>query len=88
MRVPPPKGVRIHLIAGTQHGGRAHLTTAPGPCVTPRNPHSPAPVLRALIVALDQWATGHRAARESRTDARRRYARMPSRHRLPRDPGD
>lgn len=56
--VTPPKSVRIYLIAGTQHGGRAHLTTAAGPCANPRNPHSPAPALRALIVALDGWATG------------------------------
>ncbi|HEX2115971.1 MAG TPA: alpha/beta hydrolase domain-containing protein, partial [Alphaproteobacteria bacterium] len=49
------KNARVFMVAGTQHGGRAGLTTAPGPCANPRNPHSPAPVLRALIVALDMW---------------------------------
>ncbi|HVE50840.1 MAG TPA: alpha/beta hydrolase domain-containing protein [Casimicrobiaceae bacterium] len=46
---------RVYLVAGTQHGGRVGLTTAAGPCVNPRNPHSPAPALRALMIALDRW---------------------------------
>ncbi|MBI3325332.1 MAG: hypothetical protein HYZ81_01320 [Nitrospinae bacterium] len=52
-----PPSVRLYLIAGTQHGGRAGLTTAPGNCLHPQNPHNPAPALRALLVALDKWAT-------------------------------
>ncbi len=52
-----PKGVRLYLVAGTQHGGRAGLTPVPGNCLHPRNPHSPAPALRALLVALDRWVT-------------------------------
>lgn len=52
-----PKSVRLFLIAGTQHGGRAGLKAEPGNCLYPRNPHSPAPALRALLVALDRWAT-------------------------------
>jgi Alpha/beta hydrolase domain len=51
-----PDAARVYLIAGTQHGGRVGLSDAPGPCVNPRNPHNPAPALRALLVALDQWA--------------------------------
>jgi hypothetical protein len=50
-------GARVYLIAGTQHGGRVGLTDAPGPCANPRNPHNPAPALRALLVALDQWVS-------------------------------
>src|SRR5262249_33308659 len=50
-----PPNARAYLIAGTQHGGRAGLGTAPGLCANPRNPHSAAPALRALIVALEQW---------------------------------
>ncbi len=50
-----PANTRVYLIAGTQHAGRSGLTTAPGPCVNPRNPHSPTPALRALTVALDRW---------------------------------
>jgi hypothetical protein len=55
------KTARVFMVAGTQHGGRAGLTTAPGPCVNPRNPHSAAPALRALIVALDEWVVEGRA---------------------------
>jgi hypothetical protein len=52
-----PDGARVYLIAGTQHGGRVGLSDAPGPCANPRNPHNPAPALRALLVALDQWVS-------------------------------
>lgn len=55
--VPLPATARAYLIAGTQHGGRVGLTPAAGPCMNPRNPHSPAPALRALTVALDEWVT-------------------------------
>jgi hypothetical protein len=51
------EGARAYLIAGTQHGGRVGLSDAPGPCANPRNPHNPAPALRALLVALDQWVS-------------------------------
>ena len=52
-----PAGARVYLVAGTQHGGRAGLTSARGPCWNDRNPHSPAPVLRALTVALERWVS-------------------------------
>ncbi len=52
-----PATVRVYMVAGTQHAGRAGLTPAPGPCANPRNPHNPGPVLRALLVALDKWVT-------------------------------
>ncbi|MBM3223078.1 MAG: hypothetical protein FJZ47_04650 [Candidatus Tectomicrobia bacterium] len=52
-----PAYVRVYLMAGTQHGGRAHMgATAPYALHT-RNPHSPSAALRALFVALDQWVT-------------------------------
>lgn len=57
---------RVFMVAGTQHGGRAGLTPAAGPCVNPRNPHSPAPALRALLVALDEWVTSGKAPPDSR----------------------
>ncbi len=50
-----PPNSRVYMIAGTQHGGAAGLPTAPGACANPRNPHNPSPVLRALIVALEDW---------------------------------
>jgi len=53
-----PPTTRLYMIAGTQHGGRANLSSAQGPCVNPRNPHSAGPLLRALVIALDQWIDG------------------------------
>jgi hypothetical protein len=61
-----PANARAFLVAGTQHAGRAGLKPDPGPCANPRNPHSPAPALRALLVALDDWATKGVAPPESR----------------------
>ena len=50
-----PPNSRVYMIAGTQHGGAAGLPITPGTCANPRNPHNPAPALRALIVALEDW---------------------------------
>jgi hypothetical protein len=61
-----PANSRAYMVAGTQHGGRTGLDTATGPCINARNPHSPAPVLRALLVALDEWATKGKAPPSSR----------------------
>ncbi len=61
-----PAGVRMYLIAGTQHGGRAGLTDAPGLCAMPRNPHSSGPALRALLVALEDWVVRGTAPPPSR----------------------
>lgn len=52
-----PANARVYLIAGTQHGGRANQASTPGACVNARNPHNPAPALRALLVALEEWVT-------------------------------
>jgi Alpha/beta hydrolase domain len=52
-----PPSVRHYLVAGTQHGGRSGMRAARGSGVHPRNPHDPTPMLRALLVALDQWVT-------------------------------
>lgn len=61
-----PANARAYLVAGTQHGGRIGLKSEPGPCMNPRNPHSPAPALRALLVALDQWVSEGRPPPASR----------------------
>jgi hypothetical protein len=42
------------------------LKTDRGPCANPRNPHSPAPALRALLSALDEWVTRGREPPPSR----------------------
>lgn len=52
-----PANSRVYMVAGTQHGGRIGLKTAPGQCANERNPHSPEPALRALFVALDDWVS-------------------------------
>jgi hypothetical protein len=62
-----PPNARAYLIAGTQHGGAAWMTSTPGSCVNPRNPHSPTPALRALLIALDEWATDGKAPPPSMT---------------------
>jgi hypothetical protein len=54
------------MIAGTQHGGRAGATTDAGPNRNPRNPHSPMPAVRALLVALDEWVSSGREPPPSR----------------------
>ncbi|MDI1284571.1 MAG: alpha/beta hydrolase domain-containing protein [Reyranella sp.] len=61
-----PENSRVYMIAGTQHGGRAGATTDPGPNINPRNPHNPMPVVRALLVALDEWVTSGKAPPPSR----------------------
>jgi hypothetical protein len=53
-----PPNARGYLLAGTQHGAGAWMTSTLGSCVNPRNPHSPTPALRALLVALDAWVDG------------------------------
>jgi hypothetical protein len=50
-----PANSRVYMIAGTQHGGRAGLRPTAGVCANPNNPNSPAPAMRALAVALENW---------------------------------
>ena len=62
-----PAGARGYLFASTQHGGQAWMRSTPGNCVNNRNPHSPTPALRALLVALDEWVSEGKAPPASRT---------------------
>src|SRR5262249_13501907 len=64
LEIPPT--VRLYLMAGTQHGGSARMGAPSGNSLYPRNPHSPAPALRALLVALEQWVTAGIAPPDSR----------------------
>jgi hypothetical protein len=61
-----PANARAYLVASTQHGGTAGLRPAYGSCVNLRNPHSPNPALRALLVALDEWVSTGKAPPASR----------------------
>jgi len=62
-----PANARGYLFAGTQHGALAWMRSTPGNCVNPRNPHSPTPAQRALLVALDEWVSAGIAPPASRT---------------------
>ena len=55
----PPPGVRVMLVAGTQHGGHFGTTATPGHGANGRNPNRAGPALRAMLANLDAWvATG------------------------------
>jgi hypothetical protein len=50
-----PETARAYLISSGFHYGRAGLSATRGPCLHPRSTLSPAPALRALLVALEDW---------------------------------
>jgi hypothetical protein len=52
-----PSNARAYLVASTQHAGRPGLKPDLGPCMNLRNPHNPMTAVRALLVALDHWAS-------------------------------
>ena len=59
-----PDNVRYYLVAGTQHGGGAGVTTgaltipaAGSLCQLPGSPVAQTPVTRALIPAMEKWVT-------------------------------
>jgi hypothetical protein len=60
--LPLPDNVRYYMVAGTQHGGAQGVTsgmaTLPDPgsqCQLPASPVALAPVLRALVPAMERW---------------------------------
>ena len=61
-----PANARGYYLPGTQHGGKAGMPRDAGPCSNPRNWHDPMPVIRALLVALDEWVTNGREPPPSR----------------------
>ena len=62
--------VRRYLLSSLQHGGfkgdAANHGIADRQCVNPTNPVHPGPLLRALIVALDDWVARNVAPPETR----------------------
>ena len=57
--MPIPDNVRLYFASSYQHGGGAGLLNPPGPpgmCEVQTQGNSWAPTLRALLVALDEWA--------------------------------
>lgn len=86
--VSHPSNARGYLVASTQHGGQAWMRSTPGNCVNNRNPHSPTPALRALLVALDEWVSDAKAPPASRTPRLRDETLvMPDQVRFPALPG-
>jgi hypothetical protein len=82
-----PPNARAYLVAGTQHGGQAWMTSTQGPCVNPRNPHSPTPALRALLIALDEWVDGKLPPASRVPSIRERTLVAPAEVRFPSVPG-
>ncbi|MDR7039470.1 hypothetical protein J2X36_004246 [Methylobacterium sp. BE186] len=61
-----PDTARAFLISSAFHYGRAGLTSTKGPCANLRSTFNPAPALRALLVALEEWVIDGRAPPNSR----------------------
>ena len=57
--VPPPDNVRLYFLSSFQHGGNSPAPAFPAPagiCENPGNPNHHGPTVRALLMALDDWA--------------------------------
>jgi hypothetical protein len=64
--IPLPDQVRKFLLTGTQHFPRKGATPAFGSCQQLSNVTHPGVLMRALIVALDDWATAGKQPPDSR----------------------
>jgi hypothetical protein len=64
-----PPTVRSYLLASLPHSGGIG-PTGPGPCQQPRNPLVANAVLRALLVALDEWVSAGTEPPDSRLPRR------------------
>ena len=61
-----PDTARAYLVSSAFHYGRVGLASTKGPCANPRSTLSPAPALRALLVALEEWVADGRPPPPSR----------------------
>lgn len=59
--LPDAPGVRSYLMSSLPHGAGSGF----GNCAYPRNPLGPSAVLRAMLIALDEWATNGKRPPES-----------------------
>ncbi|AWN37187.1 alpha/beta hydrolase domain-containing protein [Methylobacterium radiodurans] len=64
--VPLPDTARAFLVSSGFHYGRAGLTANKGPCANTRSTLNPAPAVRALLVALEEWVKDGKAPPDSR----------------------
>ncbi len=69
-----PPNVRSYLVSSLPHGAASGL----GNCAQPRNPLNARPVLRALLMALDEWVTSGREPPASRVPRRADGTLVPS----------
>jgi hypothetical protein len=66
-----PTNVRFFLLSSLPHVPAAFSApAAPGSCQQPRNPLTPRPILRALLMDMDQWASAGIAPPASRVPRR------------------
>jgi alpha/beta hydrolase family protein len=77
--LPDPPDVRYYLLSSLPHGAGAN---GPGICQQPRNPLNPNTILRALLVAMDDWVSTGKKPPESRMPRRSDGTLVPS---LPQD---
>ncbi|WP_342147946.1 alpha/beta hydrolase domain-containing protein [Methylorubrum sp. SB2] len=61
-----PDTARAYLVSSGFHYGRAGMTSTRGPCANERSTLNPAPAIRALLVALEEWVRDGKAPPESR----------------------
>jgi hypothetical protein len=64
--VPLPDTARAFLVSSGFHYGRAGMTSNKGPCANMRSTLNPAPAVRALLVALEEWVKDGKAPPDSR----------------------
>ncbi|KQP18513.1 alpha/beta hydrolase domain-containing protein [Methylobacterium sp. Leaf100] len=64
--VPLPDTARAFLVSSGFHYGRAGLASTKGACTNPRSTLNPAPAVRALLVALEDWVTSGKTPPDSR----------------------
>ncbi|MGI9302124.1 MAG: alpha/beta hydrolase domain-containing protein [Gammaproteobacteria bacterium] len=62
-----PANVRLYFLAGAPHfSGWSAQSKSQDPCQYPTNPMSPAPVMRALVMAMQDWIANREAPPASR----------------------
>lgn len=95
--VPIPNNVRLYFFASAQHFPLfPHITTSlgerlpKGPCQQEQNPAFRGPVMRALLVALDEWVSNGTPPPESRIPTRKESTLVSPEHsvaKFPKIPG-
>ncbi|MCK8785269.1 hypothetical protein M0638_12825 [Roseomonas sp. NAR14] len=86
--VAMPADVRLYMLAGAPHGNLWNAVARRNPaCALPVNPQSGGPVLRALIVAMQDWIATGAEPSASRYPRREEGTLVPAGQALPAIPG-